>query len=133
MLISAAIFAYFGWRSWAHQYNIATTPATIIPMVVVLKWTLRGGAIAFVIAALLTWGRSMLGMLVYALAGLVTSILFVIVAIWDWNNSQFVSGVPPILLLILALWNGYGSWLGLREVFAATGTRANEAGEASGR
>ncbi|MHC5023754.1 MAG: hypothetical protein ACYTGG_07570 [Planctomycetota bacterium] len=117
MLISAGIFAYFGFvTSWAHQYT-ATTPPVLLPMVVLLKWTLRVGAVAFGVAALLSMTGSIVGPLVYALTGIVTAAAFVVVAVWEWTNPQgYFSGVPAVLLVIFAAWNGYGSWSGLQEI-----------------
>jgi hypothetical protein len=123
MLISAGIFAYFGFGgSWAHQLT-NTSPPVLLPMVVVLKWTLRGGAIAFAIATVLSLLGSAIGPLLYAAAGLLTAALFVVVGIWEMTNPQgYYSGVPAILLFIFAAWNGYGSWVGLQ---GALGRRAS--------
>jgi hypothetical protein len=122
MLVSAAAFAYFGFASsWAHQYT-NTTPPVLIPMIVVLKWTLRGGAIAFLLAALLSMVKPSLGSLVYSVVGLATAALFIVVAIWEWTNPQgYYSGVPPVLLVLFAIWNGYGSWAGIRDLLAMRG------------
>jgi hypothetical protein len=119
MLISAGLFAYFGFgSSWAHQLT-NTTPPKLLVMVVVLKWSLRAGAIAFGIAALLSLTGALAGPLLYAVAGLVTSALFVVVAVWEKTNPQgYYSGVPALLLVIFALWNGYGAWSGLVSVAA---------------
>jgi hypothetical protein len=122
MVISALLFAYFGFGgSWAHQNTVptATQPSQMLGMVVLLKWTLRAGALTFGTAALLSMLGSNLGPLLYAVGGLVTAVLFGIVAIWEWTNPRgFYSGVPAILLIIFALWNGYGSWASLRQMLA---------------
>ena len=119
MLLSAAVFAYFGFAmSWAHQYTGpgSPTPNVLIPMVAVLKWTLRAAAVGFGVAALVAMAQPRIGSLLYSVTGLVTAIAFLVVAIWEWTNPQgYFSGVPAILLLIFAAWNGYGSWAGLRE------------------
>src|SRR5687768_5772411 len=89
MLISAGLFAYFGFgSSWAHQYTgpDAAQPDVLIPMVVVLKWTLRGGAIAFAAAAVLSMIGLTLGSLLYSVVGLITAALFVVVGIWELSN-----------------------------------------------
>lgn len=120
MLISAAAFGYFGFASsWAHQYT-NTNPPVLLPMVVILKWTLRGGAIAFLFAVAVTMAKREVGSLIYSLVGLLTAGSFIIVAIWEWTNSQgYYSGVPPFLLVVFAIWNGYGSWSGIKEMLAA--------------
>lgn len=120
MLLSALLFAYFGFIwSWAHQWT-STQPPQRIPMIAVLMWTLRIGAIAFIVAAALSLARQRLGPFLYAVTGLVTSALFVVVAIWEWTNPNgYYSGVPAILLLVFALLNGYGSINSLRALRAA--------------
>lgn len=123
MLISGGIFAYFGFgSSWAHQYT-TTTPPVLLPMVVLLKWSLRSSAIAYGVSALISLTGSMLGPLLYAVVGLITAIVFALVAAWEWTNPNgYYSGVPAILLVIFAAWNGYGSFSGLREIFASRAT-----------
>jgi hypothetical protein len=122
MFISAILFGYFGFfGNWTHQMTSAnaTPPNALIPMVVLLKWTLRVGACCFALSGGLALVGSLLGPLVNCLVGLVTAGIFVIVAVWEWTNPQgYFSGVPPILLMIFALWNGHGSWLGLKELRA---------------
>jgi hypothetical protein len=110
MLVSAAIFGYFGWMTvWAQQ---------LLPMTAILKWSLRIGSIAFAVAAGLAFAGGMLGPLLYAVAGVVTSILFVVVAVMDWANATHSTGIPPFLLLLFAAWNGYGSVAAIAEVRA---------------
>ena len=120
MLISGGIFAYFGFATpWAHQYT-TTTPPVLLPMVVLLKWSLRSSAVAFGVSALISLTGSMLGPLLYAVVGLITAAIFAVVAIWEWTNPNgYFSGVPAILLIIFAAWNGYGSFSGLREIVAS--------------
>jgi hypothetical protein len=113
MLVAAGVFAYFGFgSSWAHQFTNPAPPAQPqwLPMVAVLEWTLKGGAIAFGAAAALTMMRVRLGAVLYAGAGVLTAVLFIAIAIWHWTNPNgYYCGVPPILLVIFAAWNGYGS------------------------
>lgn len=117
MLISAGILAYFGFGgSWAHKYT-TTQPPQLLTMVAVLEWTLKAGAIAFGLSALLAMIGQRLGSILYAVAGIATAVVFITVAIWEWTNPQgYYSGIPAILLLIFALWNGYGSLSSLREL-----------------
>ncbi len=124
MLFSAALFGYFGFMmSWAHQYT-TTNPPQLLVMVVILEWAFRGGAIAFLVSGIVAMVRLNIANLVYSVAGLVTAVMFLAVAIWDWTNPQgYYSGVPAILLLIFAAWNGYGSITGLRAVLAVRAER----------
>ncbi len=123
MLISGGIYAYFGFGfSWAHQYT-TTTPPVLLPMVVLLKWSLRSSAVASGVSALISLTGSMLGPLLYAVVGLITAAIFAVVAVWEWTNPNgYFSGVPAILLIIFAAWNGYGSFSGLRDILATRNT-----------
>lgn len=115
MFLAAALFGYFGWgMSWAHEWTI-DSPPKIVYMVSLLKWTVRIGAVLFGVAAVLTLMGTIFGPLLYGLAGLATSVSFVVVAVWDMMEPDYFSGAPPFLLLIFAAWNGWMSWLGLRE------------------
>lgn len=120
MFLSAGIFAYFGFgSSWAHEYT-TDDPPKLLMMVALLKWTLRCGAIAFGIAATLSAIGSFLGLLIDVVAGLFVAAIFVVVGAWEMTNSQgYFSGVPAIVLFLLAAWNGYGSVVGLREWLAS--------------
>lgn len=123
MLISAGLFAYFGFgSSWAHQYtaSTATPPNQWLPMVAVLEWSLKGGAVAFGLAAAISMAGSMFGPLLYAVTGIISSLAFIAVAIWQWTNSQgYYSGMSPILLVLFAAWNGFGSFSSMRDILAA--------------
>ncbi|MHC5005148.1 MAG: hypothetical protein ACYTJ0_18740, partial [Planctomycetota bacterium] len=98
-----AIFAYFGF--------MLLFPAD--PLAIGLMWALRVTAVGFLVAALLSMGAPRPGELLYAAIGLASAAAFVIIAVWDLATPR-VSGVAPVLLLIFAAWNGYGSWGGLR-------------------
>jgi hypothetical protein len=123
MLISAGLFAYFGFgSSWVHQYTAATAtpPNQWLPMVAVLEWSLKGGAVAFGLAAVISMAGSIFGPMLYAATGLITSLAFIAVAIWQWTNPQgYYSGMSPLLLVLFAAWNGFGSYSSLREVLAS--------------
>jgi hypothetical protein len=127
MLISAAAFGYFGFgSSWAHQMT-TTNPPVLLTMVVLLKWTLRCGAVVFLAAALLSLVHRTLGSAAYAIAGLVTAGVFAVVAIWEWTNPQgYFSGVPAFLLMLFAVWNGYGSWCGFKDFLSAVRRASHE-------
>lgn len=117
MLLSAGIFAYFGFMLAFPEIDPAT--GSMIPLVVTLKWTLRVTAIGFALAALLTMSAPRPGNILYAAVGLVSALMFLVVAVWDLA-SPFGSGVHWMLLVLFAAWNGFGSWSGLRESFGAT-------------
>lgn len=123
MFLSAAIFGYFGFGStWAHKMTTDDPPELLI-MVAVLEWTLKASSILFVLAALITMARAFAGNLLYTIVGLLSSLAFVAVAIWDFS-TPYMSGIPPVLLLIFAAWNGYGSWTGLQAMLTMRVTPA---------
>ena len=116
MLLSAAIFGYFGFAtSW--NYN-STITGEFLLFVALLDWTLKGSAIAFLVAALLTFVRPLAGNLIFGLAGAMGAVLLLVIAGLDFVDKQHTA-LHPLLLLIFAAWNGYGSFSGLREIFAS--------------
>lgn len=119
MIISAGIFAYFGFAaSWAHRHTIptATEPARLLPMVALLMWTLRAGAVVFGACVVLAFVRARWADLLYAVAGAVAAVIFLAVATWELTNPRgYFSGVPPILLILFAILGGYGSLQTLRD------------------
>ena len=115
MLFSAALFGYFGFMLSFPETDLNT--GKLIPLVVTLKWTLRGAAIVFLTSALLVMVRHGAGELLYALGGLAAAGIFLVIALWDLNSTYY-SGVHPFLLFVFAAWNGYGSWTSLRTILA---------------
>ena len=115
MLFSAALFGYFGFMLSFPETDVNT--GKLIPLVVTLKWTLRGAAIVFLTSALVVMVRHGAGELLYALGGLAAAGTFLVIALWDLNSTYY-SGVHPFLLFVFAAWNGYGSWTSLRTILA---------------
>ena len=109
MLFSDALFGYFGFMmSWAHQYT-TTNPPQLLVMVVILEWAFRGGAIAFLVSGIVAMVRLNIANLVYSVAGLVTAVMFLAVAIWDWTNPQgYYSGVPAETRCFMRSWSRPG-------------------------
>ncbi len=120
MLLSAALFGYFGFMmSWNHHSAIT---GQFLLFVALLEWTLKGSALAYVAAAVLTVASPTIGNLVFGVAGLAGAILFVVIAGMDHVDKQHMV-LSPVLLLIFAAWNGYGSITGLRAVLAVRAER----------
>lgn len=106
MLLAAALFGYFGFfMGWSQRYT-PDQPPQLLMMVVALMWSLRIGAIAFATAGVIALSGSPLGLLIYALAGITTALVFAIVSVWDWTTQDYFSGINPLLLIIFAAWNG---------------------------
>lgn len=114
MILSALIFGfvgfYFRWTTRDADGQFVLFPA-------LLGWTLRGSAVLFLASAGLTVVRPVIGNLMYALVGVVGAGLFVVVAVMDIADEKH-DAFPPIILLIFAAWNGFGSWTSLRSVLS---------------
>jgi hypothetical protein len=115
MLLSAALFGYFGFGiTWLTTGN----GGQFLFYVALMEWTLKISSIGFLVAALITFGKPLIGNLLYSIVGLLGAIAFAIVLALDLLDPQHMT-VTPILLIIFVAWNGYGSWMGLKEVLAA--------------
>ena len=116
VVISALIFGFFGFfPSW----NIHGAQGQVLMFMVIFVWTLRISAGLFVLSALITMARPVMGNLLYALVGVVGAGSFFVVAVMDIADTDHtVMPYAPIILLIFAAWNGFGSWMALRSVLA---------------
>ncbi|UCD73952.1 MAG: hypothetical protein JSV91_09155 [Phycisphaerales bacterium] len=115
MLLSAVIFGYFGFTtSFVHTSAITGQLLIYVPM---LEWTLKVTAILFAISGVAAFLRPLEANLLFCVAGLFSALLFVAVAVMDFADKQHMV-MSPVLLLIFAAWNGFGSWSGLKAVIA---------------
>ncbi|MCH7571976.1 MAG: hypothetical protein IH891_03580 [Planctomycetes bacterium] len=114
MFISAALFGYFGFFTGGLMHTNLLNQFVLF--FALLDWTLKGTACGFVLGGLLTLARPVLGNLFYGITGLLSAIFFVLIAVMDIMDKQNAAAAPPVLLLIFAAWNGYGSWFGIRAI-----------------
>lgn len=114
MLFSAAIFGVFGF----YMLKPLNSQGQAILFMVLLTWTLRISAVLFLLSALVTVARPVFGNLLYSLVGVVGAGLFVVVVIMDVADTKNQT-VHPLLLLLFAAWNGYGSWVSLRSIIGS--------------
>ncbi|MHC4415317.1 MAG: hypothetical protein ACYS0G_08540 [Planctomycetota bacterium] len=121
MLLSAAIFGYFGFATAWNQYSALT--GEFLLFVALLEWTLKGSALAFAVSGLLAFARPALGSFIFGIVGLVGAVLFLVIAGMDYVDKQHTA-LHPLLLVVFAAWNGYGSVAGLRGVIGGRGHRA---------
>jgi hypothetical protein len=120
MLLSAAIFAYFGFGlTWITTGN----NGQFLVYVAILEWTLKVSTIAFLLSAAITVASPLLGNILFSLLGLLGALAFVVILILDWRDPQHTA-LSPILLIIFAGWNGYNSWTGLRDVLSERAVKA---------
>ena len=121
MLLSAAIFAFFGV---ATSWNYTGVNGQFLLFVALLDWSLKIAAIGFAVSAVLTFLSAFAGNLLYSTVGILSAVMFVIVAVLDLMDSQHTA-MHPVLLLVFAAWNGYGSWSGVRETLGWRTVREN--------
>ncbi len=115
MLISAALFGYFGFFMGGFSHTSSINGQFLL-YYALLDWTLKGTACGFILGGVLTIIRPVPGNLIYGITGLLSAIFFVLIAGMDIMDKQNAAAAPPLLLLIFAAWNGYGSWFGLKAV-----------------
>ena len=119
MLISAAIFGYFGFgMTWL----TTGVNGQFLPFVAIFEWTLKIGAIAFLASGVITFIQPLAGNALYAVASMLSAIAMAIVLVLDYMDKQHMV-MPEIVLLILVLWNLFGSWSSMREVLAVMRSR----------
>ncbi len=117
MLFSAAIFGFFGFsRDWSAPFP----DGKVILFMVVLGWTLKVSAAMFLVSGGLSFVRPIAGHLLYALTGVAAAGLFVVVVVMDvTDTTHMVMPYGWVVLLLFAVWNGYGSWLSLRSILGS--------------
>lgn len=100
MFFSAAIFAFFGFRLGQGSLPVA--------LYLLIIWSLRGGAVLFGLSGILALARVRMADVLYAVAGAVTGVLFIIAGVW----LLLVAGIgnaTGIILLLFGLWNSYSA------------------------
>jgi hypothetical protein len=115
MFISAALFGYFVFFM---GLTSTTAAGQVVFFFALLVWTLKVGAIGFLLSALLTFGSPLAGNLLYSVVGLLTAAALIVVGVMDIADTQNAAALPPALAFLFAAWNGYGSWYGLKAVFS---------------
>ncbi len=120
MGLSAALFGYFGFSMQARASD-----GQLVLFFAILMWTLRGSCVCFALSALLYMIAPMAANLLFAVAGVVGAVLFLVVAIMDVADDKYAAAIPPVLLLIFVAWNGYGSWNSLRALAGLRSSRGS--------
>ena len=118
MLLSAAIFAFFGF--FFVNWNTPGVNGQVVLFRVMLGWTLKSTAILFALSAAITFVNPFGGNVLFGVVGVVSAVLFLVVAAMDVFDKQHTTmAYGPIILVLFALWNGYGALGGLREMLAS--------------
>ncbi len=117
MLISAVIFGFFGFMYV--NWNTPGVNGQLVPFRLICGWTLKIASVSFFVCALLTFVKPMVANVLYAVVGLISAALFVVVAILDLADQQHaIMAYGPFILFLFAAWNGYGSWIALKDLMA---------------
>ncbi len=99
MLLSAAIFGFFGFfRDWSAPFP----DGQVVLFMVLLGWTLKISAVVFLVAGLLAFVSPIAGNLLYALAGVGSAGLFVVVAVMDLTDAAHM--IMPYASAVLQRW-----------------------------
>ena len=103
--MSAAIFGYFGFSTiWIHTGSNGETLAFVI----ILEWSLKGGAVGFALSGVLSLIASRPGEYLYAIIGMISSLGLVAAGVLDLRDTVHTA-MSPVLLFIFAAWNGFSS------------------------
>ncbi len=117
-LISLAVFGYYGFLN-STTAVITDNAGEIVPLWVGSLWILRVCAVLFAACAAMALVRkpsiAPWGLLAYGIAGAFATLGLLAILVWDQLDQQYFFACPPIILLILVVWNGYSSAMTLRD------------------
>ena len=113
MFISAALFGYFGF--FYYSWNTSGIDGQFLLFVAIEAWTLKGCAIGFALAGVLSFVATRPAEFLYAFVGILSAIGFVTAGILDLADNQHTA-MQPFLLFLFAAWNGFGSLTSLRSL-----------------
>ena len=120
MLFSALLFGYFGFT---YTWGIPGVDGKTVLFPLLLGWTLKVSSIIFLVSAGLAMVNQSLANLLYALAGVASAGLFVVVAVMDFTDeNHMIMPYGIVVLLFFAGLNGFGSWSALRAVLSGRGS-----------
>ncbi len=118
ILLSAAMFGFFGF--FCLDWNKPFPDGQVVLFMVLLGWTLKVSAVVFGVAGILAFVSPIAGNLLYALAGVGSAGLFVVVAVMDLTDAtHMIMPYAPGVLILFAAWNGFGSWSALRSIIGS--------------
>lgn len=115
MVVIALLFGYFGFVIGWREIDADGNRIWIVSM---FKWTLQGVCIGAAISAALHFIQRRAAATLFAVVSIASAIMFGIVVVWHYATDA-PAPIQPFIIIILALINGYGGWLELRELFTA--------------
>lgn len=117
-LISLAVFGYYGFLN-STTAVIANDAGEIVPLLVGSLWILRVCAVLFAVCAGLAFAKKQpmgsWSLLAYGIVGAFASLGLLAILVWDQLDQQYFFACPPLILLILVVWNAYSSAMTLRD------------------
>ena len=117
-LISLAVFGYYGFLN-STTADITNSAGEIVPLWVGSLWILRACAVLFAACAVLAFAKkpsvAPWGLLAYGIVGAFATLGLLAILVWDQLDREDAFACPPIILLILVVWNGYSSAMTLRD------------------
>ena len=122
MLLSAGIYGFFGF--FYIDWSTLGVDGQPVLFRVLLGWTLKISACVFLLSGILALAKPFAANLLYSLAGIGSAGLFVVVAVMDVTDTRhgflpFGNVFGPVVLLLFAAWNGFGSWSALRSILGS--------------
>lgn len=111
-LLSAAIFAYFGFFS---GLTTDDGSGSTVPLFFAAVWGMRLASILFLAAAVVGMtGVNRAGLLVGLLGGLASAILAGI-TVWSMADSTKDIAVNHLIMIICVIWNAYSAFRAIRD------------------
>lgn len=110
-LISTVLFGYYGFLAGLSTHGSSGEP---IPLWIAFLWVLRGSTVLFAICLVLAIRGSRRELLWYGVSGALAAAALAAVFVWDLADPNSLA-VHPVIMLILIVWNGYGSVQTIRD------------------
>ena len=110
MFLSAALFGYFGFSTF---WNTTGLEGQFLAFVTIEEWTLKGCAIGFALAGVLSFLAARPAEYLYSIVGILSALGFVAAGVMDIGDQQHTA-IQPFLLFLFAAWNGFGSLTSIR-------------------
>ncbi len=113
-LISTAFFGYYGF---VFGLQTADDSGATVPLWIFSLWMLRIATLTFAVSLVLSFSKASAANMVYGAAGILGTFGLAAILIWDMLDPVHASFTSPLLLIIFIAWNGYFSFLTLRDAF----------------
>lgn len=120
MLISAAIFGYFGFGA---RFVYTGSQGQFLLFVALYVWTLRGGAIVFFISGVLGFIAPLAASFIYGAAGVLAAVGLAVAGVLDLQDQQHTVQ-DPFLTFLFAFIIAIVSGASLRDAIASYRTAA---------